>query len=172
MWSPRGTAPWGDRQSCGRVSAVQYKHDTPKLASINPMRPTRELSTAASMVHSVPACRSAPPDPPLTPHLTTAVIDGLCRHFRRVCDFGSRYRARLRFCTRTACNTAITMMGPRYFRTCVLLFAQSCIVSASTLHPGVLPLIVRNPYLSTWLQNAREEPWSKWPIFWTGQEVR
>jgi hypothetical protein len=42
---------------------------------------------------------------------------------------------------------------------------------ASSLQPPVLPLIVRNPYLSTWLQNAREEPWSKWPMFWTGSEV-
>jgi hypothetical protein len=42
----------------------------------------------------------------------------------------------------------------------------------STLKPPVLPLIVRNPYLSTWLGNAREEPWHKWPIFWTGAEVR
>lgn len=42
---------------------------------------------------------------------------------------------------------------------------------ASTLQPPVLPLIVRNPYLSTWLGNAREEPWHKWPIFWTGAEV-
>ncbi|KAL5116438.1 hypothetical protein ACEQ8H_005674 [Pleosporales sp. CAS-2024a] len=42
---------------------------------------------------------------------------------------------------------------------------------ASTLQPPVLPLMVRNPYLSTWLQNAREEPWSKWPMFWTGAEV-
>jgi hypothetical protein len=25
----------------------------------------------------------------------------------------------------------------------------------ATLHPPILPLIVRNPYLSTWLQNAR-----------------
>ena len=44
-------------------------------------------------------------------------------------------------------------------------------VEASTLRPPVLPLIVRNPYLSTWLQNAREEPWTKWPMFWTGSEV-
>ncbi|KAF2744793.1 glutaminase A [Sporormia fimetaria CBS 119925] len=42
---------------------------------------------------------------------------------------------------------------------------------ASTLHPPVLPLIVRNPYLSTWLGNARGNPWDKWPIFWTGGEV-
>lgn len=45
------------------------------------------------------------------------------------------------------------------------------LAEASTLQPPVLPLIVRNPYLSTWLQNAREEPWSKWPMFWTGAEV-
>ena len=44
-------------------------------------------------------------------------------------------------------------------------------VEASTLTPPVLPLIVRNPYLSTWLGDAREAPWSKWPMFWTGQEV-
>lgn len=45
------------------------------------------------------------------------------------------------------------------------------VAGASTLQPPVLPLIVRNPYLSTWLQNARQEPWSKWPMFWTGAEV-
>ncbi|KAH8595633.1 hypothetical protein B0O99DRAFT_622339 [Bisporella sp. PMI_857] len=44
-------------------------------------------------------------------------------------------------------------------------------VSASTLHPPVLPLIVRNPYLSTWLGSARDLPWDRWPIFWTGQEL-
>lgn len=44
-------------------------------------------------------------------------------------------------------------------------------VECSTLTPPVIPLIVRNPYLSTWLGNARSEPWQKWPIFWTGQEV-
>ncbi|KAI5369539.1 hypothetical protein Slin15195_G004150 [Septoria linicola] len=42
---------------------------------------------------------------------------------------------------------------------------------ASTLTPPVLPLIVRNPYLSTWLADARDEPWSKWPMFWTGQSI-
>ncbi len=42
---------------------------------------------------------------------------------------------------------------------------------ASKLTPPVLPLIVRNPYLSTWLGDAREAPWNKWPMFWTGQEV-
>lgn len=45
------------------------------------------------------------------------------------------------------------------------------VIEASTLQPPVLPLIVRNPYLSTWLQNAREDPWSKWPMFWTGADV-
>ncbi|TKA66744.1 hypothetical protein B0A55_10237 [Friedmanniomyces simplex] len=43
--------------------------------------------------------------------------------------------------------------------------------SASTLTPPVLPLIVRNPYLSTWLANAREEPWTAWPMFYTSQSV-
>ncbi|KAF1979430.1 glutaminase A [Bimuria novae-zelandiae CBS 107.79] len=45
------------------------------------------------------------------------------------------------------------------------------VATASTLKPPVLPLIVRNPYLSTWLQNAREEPWTKWPMFWEGNEL-
>ncbi|KAL2868238.1 putative glutaminase [Aspergillus lucknowensis] len=43
--------------------------------------------------------------------------------------------------------------------------------TASSLTPPVLPLIVRNPYLSTWLGNARDVPWSKWPIFYTGEEL-
>lgn len=43
-------------------------------------------------------------------------------------------------------------------------------VGASVLSPPVLPLVVRNPYLSTWLPN-RDLPWDKWPMFWNGQEV-
>jgi len=42
---------------------------------------------------------------------------------------------------------------------------------ASSLTPPVLPLIVRNPYLSIWMGNARNEPWKKWPIFYTGEEI-
>lgn len=41
----------------------------------------------------------------------------------------------------------------------------------SRLTPPVLPLIVRNPYLSTWLGNARDLPWETWPIFWTGEQI-
>ncbi|GKZ34741.1 hypothetical protein AbraIFM66950_005097 [Aspergillus brasiliensis] len=48
---------------------------------------------------------------------------------------------------------------------------QATVGIASTLTPPVLPLIVRNPYLSTWLGNARDEPWTKWPMFYTGEEV-
>ncbi|TPX15116.1 uncharacterized protein E0L32_004674 [Thyridium curvatum] len=51
------------------------------------------------------------------------------------------------------------------------LLVSAALASASTLTPPVLPLIVRNPYLSTWLTGAREEPWEKWPIFWTGNTV-
>lgn len=43
---------------------------------------------------------------------------------------------------------------------------------ASTLTPPVLPLIVRNPYLSTWLADARNPPWHNWPMFYTGEHVR
>lgn len=57
--------------------------------------------------------------------------------------------------------------------TACLLAASAAVLGAeaSSLKPPVIPLIVRNPYLSTWLGNARNEPWEKWPIFWTGQEV-
>ena len=44
-------------------------------------------------------------------------------------------------------------------------------VQASILTPPVVPLTVRNPYLSTWLGDARISPWNKWPMFWTGEEV-
>lgn len=50
-----------------------------------------------------------------------------------------------------------------------LLLAVS---QASVLKPPVLPLTVRNPYLSTWIKNARDVPWSEWPMFWGGQKVR
>jgi hypothetical protein len=45
------------------------------------------------------------------------------------------------------------------------------VASASRLTPNALPLAVRNPYLSTWLQNAREDPWEHWPRFWTGRSI-
>jgi integral membrane sensor domain MASE1 len=53
----------------------------------------------------------------------------------------------------------------------VLAAAIPPLVESSRLTPPVLPLIVRNPYLSTWLGNARDPPWEKWPMFWTGQEI-
>lgn len=53
-----------------------------------------------------------------------------------------------------------------------LALGTAGLVGASTLTPPVVPLIVRNPYLSTWLGNARDVPWEKWPMFYTGQEVR
>jgi hypothetical protein len=56
--------------------------------------------------------------------------------------------------------------------TTILLAAAVAVgTEASSLHPPVLPLFVRNPYLSTWLGGARGNPWDRWPIFWTGQEV-
>lgn len=51
------------------------------------------------------------------------------------------------------------------------LLVLAATASASTLTPPVLPLIVRNPYLSTWLGNARNAPWEDWPMFWTGAHV-
>ncbi len=49
--------------------------------------------------------------------------------------------------------------------------ALAAVAGASTLTPNVLPLIVRNPYLSTWLYNARDAPWENWPMFYTGAHV-
>ncbi|RPA80187.1 DUF1793-domain-containing protein [Ascobolus immersus RN42] len=43
--------------------------------------------------------------------------------------------------------------------------------TAKPFEANVLPLAVRNPYLSLWQQNARLEPWLQWPIFWTGSHV-
>ena len=54
----------------------------------------------------------------------------------------------------------------------LLVFGLVSAVSASTLTPPILPLIVRNPYLNTWLQDAREAPWNRWPMFWTGEQAR
>jgi hypothetical protein len=51
------------------------------------------------------------------------------------------------------------------------LLALAVVAGASKLTPNVLPLIVRNPYLSTWLSNARDVPWEHWPMFWTGAHV-
>ncbi|KAK1760839.1 glutaminase [Echria macrotheca] len=51
------------------------------------------------------------------------------------------------------------------------VLALAALASASTLTPSVLPLLVRNPYLSTWLGRAREAPWEDWPIFWTGSHI-
>ncbi|KAK6525388.1 hypothetical protein TWF694_005527 [Orbilia ellipsospora] len=51
------------------------------------------------------------------------------------------------------------------------LFTIPVVVFSATLTPATIPLIVRNPYLSLWLQPARVEPWSRWPMFWTGQEI-
>ncbi|POS84212.1 DUF1793-domain-containing protein, partial [Erysiphe pulchra] len=53
----------------------------------------------------------------------------------------------------------------------IALAAAITLTKASVLQPPVLPLIVRNPYLSLWLGNARANPWERWPIFWTGQEI-
>ncbi|KAK0626571.1 hypothetical protein B0T14DRAFT_534694 [Immersiella caudata] len=51
------------------------------------------------------------------------------------------------------------------------ILALAALAGASTLTPAVVPLIVRNPYLSTWLGRAREAPWEDWPIFWTGSHI-
>ncbi|KAI1436055.1 DUF1793-domain-containing protein [Xylaria sp. CBS 124048] len=58
-----------------------------------------------------------------------------------------------------------------YLWPAIAALAAPALVDASTLTPPVLPLIVRNPYLSIWLPQARDEPWEKWPMFWRGETV-
>ncbi|KJR80362.1 uncharacterized protein SPSK_04957 [Sporothrix schenckii 1099-18] len=58
-----------------------------------------------------------------------------------------------------------------HFSSLLAVLAHVAVVAGSTLTPPVLPLLVRNPYLSFWLTGARENPWEKWPIFWTGNSV-
>ncbi|KAI4089368.1 MAG: hypothetical protein L6R37_008057 [Teloschistes peruensis] len=53
----------------------------------------------------------------------------------------------------------------------IVIAATAGSALASTLTPPVLPLIVRNPYLSTWLGDARLPPWHEWPMFWTGERI-
>lgn len=53
----------------------------------------------------------------------------------------------------------------------LLSLAPSSAQAASRLTPPVLPLVVRNPYLSLWQVNARNEPWNDWPMFYTGTHI-
>jgi len=54
----------------------------------------------------------------------------------------------------------------------VLAITAVVFVDGSRLTPPVLPLLVRNPYFSTWLPDARSSPpWDHWPTFWTGESI-
>ncbi|KAF2234387.1 glutaminase A [Viridothelium virens] len=63
------------------------------------------------------------------------------------------------------------MRQRRTFAAVAVSVLTASLAGASVLTPPTLPLIVRNPYLNTHLSNARDAPWSKWPIFWTGEEI-
>src|SRR5580700_8135982 len=58
-------------------------------------------------------------------------------------------------------------------RTSTILVAfVVALTECSRLTPPVLPLLVRNPYLSIWLPNVRQnQPWAHWPMFWTGESI-
>jgi len=58
-------------------------------------------------------------------------------------------------------------------RTSIILLAfVAALIECSRLTPPVLPLLVRNPYLSIWLPNVRQnQPWAHWPMFWTGESI-
>lgn len=78
------------------------------------------------------------------------------------------------YCAPTSPNYCIPSFSTVKMRWTLLnaaLLAIATISAASRLTPPVLPLVVRNPYLSTWLGNAREPPWEAWPMFYTGQTV-
>ncbi|KAI3318211.1 DUF1793-domain-containing protein [Xylariaceae sp. AK1471] len=59
----------------------------------------------------------------------------------------------------------------KLFLWCAVAALTATFSNASTLRPPVLPLIVRNPYLSIWLPRARDAPWKHWPMFWRGETV-
>lgn len=46
----------------------------------------------------------------------------------------------------------------------------ACVSAYQQIQPPVLPLAVRNPYLSLWC-NARDVPWQNWPMFWSGDDI-
>jgi hypothetical protein len=53
-----------------------------------------------------------------------------------------------------------------------LVAVVAALAECSRLTPPVLPLFVRNPYLSIWLPNVRQnQPWAYWPMFWTGESI-
>ena len=62
------------------------------------------------------------------------------------------------------------MKLPDVGRALIVLSSLLCTAQTSTLTPPVLPLAVRNPYLSLWV-NSRLQPFDTWPQFWTGQEI-
>jgi len=54
----------------------------------------------------------------------------------------------------------------------ILVAFVAAFIECSRLTPPVLPLLVRNPYLSIWLPNVRQnQPWAHWPMFWTGESI-
>src|SRR2546421_13018090 len=54
----------------------------------------------------------------------------------------------------------------------ILVAVVAALAECSRLPPPVLPLFVRNPYLSVWLPNVRQnQPWADWPMFWTGESI-
>ena len=67
----------------------------------------------------------------------------------------------------------LTLRSSINMRTSIILLAfVAVLVECSRLTPPVLPLLVRNPYLSIWLPNVRQnQPWAHWPMFWTGESI-
>jgi hypothetical protein len=67
----------------------------------------------------------------------------------------------------------LTLIIPSNMRTSIILVAfVAALIECSRLTPPVLPLLVRNPYLSIWLPNVRQnQPWAHWPMFWTGESI-
>ena len=75
--------------------------------------------------------------------------------------------------TSTSQPTSPTQSSSINMRTSIILLAfVAALIECSRLTPPVLPLLVRNPYLSIWLPNVRQnQPWAHWPMFWTGESV-
>ena len=99
------------------------------------------------------ACTPSPSPPILA--FSNYIFLALCLHYPSQFDASSSMLFNYFYLSLLAAGTALLETG-----------------HASTLTPPVIPLTVRTPYLSTWLGDARISPWNKWPMFWTGEEVR
>lgn len=127
-----------------------------------------ETRLSAPSTSTSTSCCCCSPAPPPSPHALIAcspTSSSSPAPLRQSCSLCELYLPSLH----QPPSVSLAFVTMRFIFPAVALAA---LCGASHLTPPVLPLTVRNPYFSTWLNDAREEPWSRWPMFWTGEEVR